>query len=29
MYYNIKRRHSSLNYESPMSFENNYYFYKT
>ena len=29
MYYNTKRRHSSLNYESPMTFENNYYFYKT
>ena len=29
MYYNTKRRHSSLNYESPMTFENNYYFYQT
>jgi transposase InsO family protein len=29
MYYNIKRRHSSLNYQSPINFESNYYFYKT
>jgi putative transposase len=29
MYYNTKRRHSSLNYQSPMNYENNYYFYKT
>lgn len=29
MYYNTKRRHSSLNYQSPMNFENYYYFYKT
>ena len=29
MYYNIKRRHSSLNYECPNNFEKNYYFYKT
>jgi len=29
MYYNTKRRHSSLNYQSPMNFESNYYFYKT
>ena len=27
MYYNTKRRHSSLNYECPVNFENNYYFY--
>ena len=25
MYYNTKRRHSSLNYQSPINFENNYY----
>jgi putative transposase len=29
MYYNTKRRHSSLNYECPVNFEKNYYFYKT
>jgi putative transposase len=29
MYYNTKRRHSSLNYECPNNFEKNYYFYKT
>ena len=29
MYYNSKRRHSALNYECPIVFENNYYFYKT
>lgn len=29
MYYNTKRRHSSLNYQSPMNYEHNYYFYKT
>lgn len=29
MYYNTKRRHSSLNYLSPFNYENNYYFYKT
>jgi transposase InsO family protein len=29
MYYNTARRHSSLNYQSPGNFENNYYFYKT
>ena len=29
MYYNTKRRHSSLNYLSPVNYENNYYFYKT
>lgn len=29
MYYNTKRRHSSLRYLSPMDYENNYYFYKT
>ena len=29
MYYNTKRRHSSLGYESPDDFEKNYYFYKT
>ncbi len=29
MYYNTKRRHSSLNYECPNDFEKNYYFYKT
>ena len=29
MYYNTKRRHSSLHYLSPMTFENNYYFYQT
>jgi transposase InsO family protein len=29
MYYNTKRRHSSLSYESPANFEKNYYFYKT
>lgn len=28
MYYNTKRRHSSLNYQSPMAYENLYYFYK-
>ena len=25
MYYNTKRRHSSLNYQSPVNYENNYY----
>ena len=25
MYYKTKRRHSALNYQSPMNFENNYY----
>jgi len=29
MYYNTKRRHSSLNYECPTNFEKNYYFYIT
>lgn len=29
MYYNTKRRHSSLGYQSPVYYENNYYFYKT
>jgi putative transposase len=29
MYYNTKRRHSSLNYECPNNFEKNYYFYIT
>lgn len=29
MYYNTKRRHSSLSYECPDNFEKNYYFYKT
>lgn len=29
MYYNTKRIHSSLNYQSPMNFETSYYFYKT
>ena len=29
MYYNTKRRHSSLSYESPANFEKNYYFYIT
>jgi len=29
MYYNTKRRHSALNYLSPMNFEKNYYFYIT
>ncbi len=29
MYYNTKRRHSSLMYESPDNFEKNYYFYIT
>lgn len=29
MYYNTKRRHSSLNYLSPLNYENNYFFYKT
>ena len=29
MYYNTKRRHSSLRYESPTNFEKNYYFYKS
>jgi len=29
MYYNTKRRHSSLNYECPSNFEKNYYFYIT
>ena len=29
MYYNTKRRHSSLDYQSPMNYENNYYFYQT
>jgi len=28
MYCNTKRRHSSLNYECPVNFEKNYYFYK-
>lgn len=28
MYYNTKRRHSALNYLSPMNYEHNYYFYK-
>lgn len=28
MYYNTKRRHSSLNYQSPMDYENKYYFYE-
>lgn len=28
MYYNTKRRHSSLNYQSPMACENNDCFYK-
>jgi putative transposase len=27
MYYNTKRRHSALNYQSPITYENNYYFY--
>ena len=29
MYYNTKRRHSSLHYLSPLNYEINYYFYKT
>jgi putative transposase len=29
MYYNTKRRHSSLNYECPNNFEKNYYIYIT
>ena len=29
MYYNTKRRHSSLNYQCLNDFEKNYYFYKT
>ncbi len=29
MYYNTKRRHSSLGYQCPNDFEKNYYFYKT
>ena len=29
MYYNTKRRHSSLNYECPNNFEKNYYLYIT
>lgn len=29
MYYNTKRRHSSLSYQCPNDFEKNYYFYKT
>jgi putative transposase len=29
MYYNTKRRHSSLNYQCPNNFEKNYYIYKT
>lgn len=29
MYYNTKRRHSALNYLSPMNFEKNYYIHKT
>ncbi len=29
MYYNTKRRHSALNYESPVNYENNYYLYNT
>lgn len=29
MYYNTKRRHSSLNYQCPNDFEKNSYFYKT
>lgn len=27
MYYNPQRRHSALDYKSPVAFENNYYFY--
>lgn len=27
MYYNTQRRHSALKYESPLNYENNYYFY--
>jgi putative transposase len=29
MYYNTIRRHSALNYQSPMNYENNYYLYNT